>query len=275
MVMEKERTNLDENFCFKKMEELKPLIVQDEYYKAEYIYYRNKICEYNYSLVWYAAKQFNYVEFSDLIQSGYEGLILAAENYDLSKGTKFSNYAMNWIRKMMIEFIRFNSRRIYIPSYLLEYVRKVKKVYNDLSLKNGIPPTLAQLAKTLNVPVESIEEIIGLIKENVSIDDDSYKIECKVEDERLVENRVINKIMQEDVDYFLTFVLNEKDAFLIRLLFGIQCRENPNPLFAKKHDATELSEMFNVSHQAICRRRDRIFNKIKNMPQSQKLNDYL
>lgn len=275
MVMEKERTNLDENFCFKKMEELKPLIVQDEYYKAEYIYYRNKICEYNYSLVWYAAKQFNYVEFSDLIQSGYEGLILAAENYDLSKGTKFSNYAMNWIRKMMIEFIRFNSRRIYIPSYLLEYVRKVKKVYNDLSLKNGISPTLAQLAKTLNVPVESIEEIIGLIKENVSIDDDSYKIECKVEDERLVENRVINKIMQEDVDYFLTFVLNEKDAFLIRLLFGIQCRENPNPLFAKKHDATELSEMFNVSHQAICRRRDRIFNKIKNMPQSQKLNDYL
>lgn len=275
MVMEKERTNLDENFCFKKMEELKPLIVQDEYYKAEYIYYRNKICEYNYSLVWYAAKQFNYVEFSDLIQSGYEGLILAAENYDLSKGTKFSNYAMNWIRKMMIEFIRFNSRRIYIPSYLLEYVRKVKKVYNDLSLKNGIPPTLAQLAKTLNVPVESIEEIIGLIKENVSIDDDSYKIECKVEDERLVENRAINKIMQEDVDYFLTFVLNEKDAFLIRLLFGIQCRENPNPLFAKKHDATELSEMFNVSHQAICRRRDRIFNRIKNMPQSQKLKDYL
>lgn len=275
MVMEKERTNLDENFCFKKMEELKPLIVQDEYYKAEYIYYRNKICEYNYSLVWYAAKQFNYVEFSDLIQSGYEGLILAAENYDLSKGTKFSNYAMNWIRKMMIEFIRFNSRRIYIPSYLLEYVRKVKKVYNDLSLKNGIPPTLAQLAKTLNVPVESIEVIIGLIKENVSIDDDSYKIECKVEDERLVENRAINKIMQEDVDYFLTFVLNEKDAFLIRLLFGIQCRENPNPLFAKKHDATELSEMFNVSHQAICRRRDRIFNRIKNMPQSQKLKDYL
>lgn len=275
MVMEKERTNLDENFCFKKMEELKPLIVQDEHYKAEYIYYRNKICEYNYSLVWYAAKQFNYVEFSDLIQSGYEGLILAAENYDLSKGTKFSNYAMNWIRKMMIEFIRFNSRRIYIPSYLLEYVRKVKKVYNDLSLKNGIPPTLAQLAKTLNVPVESIEVIIGLIKENVSIDDDSYKIECKVEDERLVENRVINKIMQEDVDYFLTFVLNEKDAFLIRLLFGIQCRENPNPLFAKKHDATELSEMFNVSHQAICRRRDRIFNRIKNMPQSQKLKDYL
>lgn len=275
MVMEKERTNLDENFCFKKMEELKSLIVQDEYYKAEYIYYRNKICEYNYSLVWYAAKQFNYVEFSDLIQSGYEGLILAAENYDLSKGTKFSNYAMNWIRKMMIEFIRFNSRRIYIPSYLLEYVRKVKNVYNDLSLKNGIPPTLAQLAKTLNVPVESIEEIIGLIKENVSIDDDSYKIECKVEDERLVENRVINKIMQEDVDYFLTFVLNEKDAFLIRLLFGIQCRENPNPLFAKKHDATELSEMFNVSHQAICRRRDRIFNRIKNMPQSQKLKDYL
>ncbi len=273
--MEKERTNLDENFCFKKMEELKSLIVQDEYYKAEYIYYRNKICEYNYSLVWYAAKQFNYVEFSDLIQSGYEGLILAAENYDLSKGTKFSNYAMNWIRKMMIEFIRFNSRRIYIPSYLLEYVRKVKKVYNDLSLKNGIPPTLAQLAKTLNVPVESIEEIIGLIKENVSIDDDSYKIECKVEDERLVENRAINKIMQEDVDYFLTFVLNEKDAFLIRLLFGIQCRENPNPLFAKKHDATELSEMFNVSHQAICRRRDRIFNRIKNMPQSQKLKDYL
>lgn len=275
MVMEKERTNLDENFCFKKMEELKPLIVQDEHYKAEYIYYRNKICEYNYSLVWYAAKQFNYVEFSDLIQSGYEGLILAAENYDLSKGTKFSNYAMNWIRKMMIEFIRFNSRRIYIPSYLLEYVRKVKNVYNDLSLKNGIPPTLAQLAKTLNVPVESIEEIIGLIKENVSIDDDSYKIECKVEDERLVENRAINKIMQEDVDYFLTFVLNEKDAFLIRLLFGIQCRENPNPLFAKKHDATELSEMFNVSHQAICRRRDRIFNRIKNMPQSQKLKDYL
>lgn len=275
MVMEKERTNLDENFCFKKMEELKPLIVQDEHYKAEYIYYRNKICEYNYSLVWYAAKQFNYVEFSDLIQSGYEGLILAAENYDLSKGTKFSNYAMNWIRKMMIEFIRFNSRRIYIPSYLLEYVRKVKNVYNDLSLKNGIPPTLAQLAKTLNVPVESIEVIIGLIKENVSIDDDSYKIECKVEDERLVENRVINKIMQEDVDYFLTFVLNEKDAFLIRLLFGIQCRENPNPLFAKKHDATELSEMFNVSHQAICRRRDRIFNRIKNMPQSQKLKDYL
>ncbi|MFN3699043.1 MAG: sigma-70 family RNA polymerase sigma factor, partial [Dictyoglomus sp.] len=62
---------------------------------------RKKFIESNLKLVYSVAKRYKGrgLEFLDLVQEGYIGLIKAIENFDWRKGYKFSTYATWWIKQ--------------------------------------------------------------------------------------------------------------------------------------------------------------------------------
>ena len=84
------------------------------------------------------------LELDDLIQTGYIGLIQAANRFDFSKGCKFSTYAIYWIRQIILRSIHDNGfNTIRIPVHLVEKINKVTKhnrelLYETLSFEERV-----------------------------------------------------------------------------------------------------------------------------------------
>jgi RNA polymerase sigma factor (sigma-70 family) len=83
----------------------------------------NRICEGNLKLLYTATKSYSDsrgflwgTSFSlDLLQAGYFGLRVAAEQYDLTRGTKFSTCAVPWIRQRVGRYLISKEPLIYVP----------------------------------------------------------------------------------------------------------------------------------------------------------------
>ena len=90
------------------------------------------------------------LDFIDLIQYGHEGLCIALERFDLSRGCKFSTYATWWIKQSIKSGIQNGNRTVRIPSVFSEKCRLAFKI---LSQKKRRAPDATELAEYLKVPV--------------------------------------------------------------------------------------------------------------------------
>ena len=106
--MEKIKTNVCENvLCLSIEDELQ--LIKD--IKSGGIERKTAIEKLSYSklrLVTAVAKMFKCYNLSmeELISAGNEGLVLAAEKYDVSSGFKFMSYAVWWIRQSIMQRIQ-------------------------------------------------------------------------------------------------------------------------------------------------------------------------
>lgn len=106
----------------------------------------------------------------DLIQEGNLGLIKAAQKYDGTKGWRFSTYATYWIRQSISRALGDQSRTIRIPANMVELLGKIRKVTNELILKNHRQPTDEEIAKYLNEDLEKVQTILDISQAVSSLD---------------------------------------------------------------------------------------------------------
>lgn len=121
----------------------------------------NKIIVHNLALVVsYATSKYPNREpiVMDMIQAGNDALRKAAEKYDLSFGTKFSTYAMPWIRQRTSALTREYMRTIHIPAHRVEGLMKLRNLEAQTLREEGRQPTEAEIERKLKVNARRLRE---------------------------------------------------------------------------------------------------------------------
>ena len=179
---------------------------------------RHKKVEENLGLVHSVAKKFTGkgVDYEDIVSAGCIGLIKAIDNFDESKGFKFSTYA--------VPAILGEIKRIWRDGGSIKVSRKIKELsikanrLNEQNLKEkGVELTVSELSDKLNVSKEEVSEALASARLPLSLsyqndDDEEQELTIPVSscEEALSEKLTLQKALSE---------LDEKDKQLIVLRY--------------------------------------------------------
>ncbi|MGI6413847.1 MAG: RNA polymerase sporulation sigma factor SigG [Syntrophomonadaceae bacterium] len=136
---------------------------------------RDRLIQGNLRLVLSVIQRFSnrgeYVD--DLFQVGCIGLIKAIDNFDLSQNVRFSTYAVPMIIGEIRRYLRDNNA-VRVSRSLRDIAYKALQVREKLISDNSAEPTIAEIAKELDIPREDVVFALDAIQEPVSLFEPIY-----------------------------------------------------------------------------------------------------
>lgn len=136
---------------------------------------REKLVNGNLRLVLSVIQRFNnrgeFVD--DLFQVGCIGLMKAIDNFDLSQNVKFSTYAVPMVIGEIRRYLRDNNP-IRVSRSLRDIAYKALQVRDQLTSSKLSEPTIAEIAKVMDVPKEEVVFALDAIQDPVSLFEPIY-----------------------------------------------------------------------------------------------------
>ena len=109
----------------------------------------------------------------DLFQVGCIGLIKAISNFDPTKNVRFSTYGVPMIAGEVRRYLRDNSA-IRVSRSIRDVAYRVLQCKELMVTKLGREPSLEELAKELEIPVEDVSEALDAVCAPISLYDPVY-----------------------------------------------------------------------------------------------------
>src|SRR6266481_3184533 len=106
----------------------------------------------------------------DLIEEGNLGLLQAVKKFQPGRGTRFSTYAVWWIRQAVARALANQARTIRLPVHIELLLGQHAKKKAELTRDLGRAPTTAEIATALGQPLDEVEHIERMSQRPVSLD---------------------------------------------------------------------------------------------------------
>jgi RNA polymerase sigma factor (sigma-70 family) len=101
------------------------------------------------------------VERVELLQEGVVGLLRALQRYDPERGVPFWSYASWWVRQAMQQLVSELTRPVVLSDRALRQLARVREAHREWARREGREPTLAELAKALEIPCGQLAVLVA------------------------------------------------------------------------------------------------------------------
>lgn len=128
--------------------------------------------QHNLKLVVSIAKDFTRGRFSilELVSPGNEGLMIAAQKYDGTKGVPFANYAAFWIKQRIMKYCTEHGFPVRVPPYRSALINQVLRANGRLKKALGREPSADEVAQELEKDPEEVQEVMRLLQPAKELD---------------------------------------------------------------------------------------------------------
>ncbi|MGB4101269.1 MAG: sigma-70 family RNA polymerase sigma factor [Alphaproteobacteria bacterium] len=230
---------------------------------------KRKLVEANLRLVIWTAKRYAGLSLMDRIQEGNIGLMRAADRFNPGIGTKFSTYAIWWIRQGISRAIADMGRTIRVPVHANETLRKIEKARIRAQCECGYEPSAEGIALASGLPLDVVYKLARVPEEPTSMDSEPEVTESvgliADEEKPSPEAELILLNMQELVREQLN-CLEPREKRIVCLRFGIGCNE---------HTLEEIGKLYNVTRERIRQLESKALKKLGHPVRTKLLRDWL
>jgi RNA polymerase sigma factor (sigma-70 family) len=106
----------------------------------------------------------------DLIEEGNLGLLHAVRKFQPGRGTRFSTYAVWWIRQAVTRALANQARTIRLPVHVEQLLGQYARKKQSLTQELGRAPTTEEIAKAMGQPLDEVEHLERVSQRPVSLD---------------------------------------------------------------------------------------------------------
>ena len=214
---------------------------------------RQRLIEKNLRLVVSVAKKYRGygLPFEDLIQEGNVGLIKAVEKYDPERGFRFATYATWWVRQAVGRAVADKARTIRVPGNKTQQIRKMARIYNELSAEMGREPTDREVAERLKWSLDEVHVVKNILPDAMSLNkplgsaEDASEVGDLMEDVQApdIPGTVIQEMENAQLQEAIEWLLSERAQYIVVRRYGLDNRE-PATL-------AKLSEELDISRERV------------------------
>ena len=234
-----------------------------------------KLTKANLRFVVSVAKQYQGqgLSLSDLINEGNLGLIKAARKFDETKGFKFISYAVWWIRQAILQALAEQARMVRLPLNQVGNYHRIRKVFSQLEQKFQREPSAAEVAESVEMSGQQVEDTILMVTHTVSMDapldnDEGATLsemltssDAPVTDDQLISESLHSEILR------LLKTLSSRESEIVKMFYGI------GQNYGLSLD--EIGEKFDLTRERVRQIKENAIRRLKHKSRSNLLRSYL
>lgn len=225
----------------------------------------------------YEKRYGNRLDFEDLEQVGFIGLIKAAKKFNIQQGTAFSTYAVFWIKQSISREIMDNGYAIRIPVHMMERINKVVTADNRLFGEGfALHERICQIATELGLTEENVRECLTLKRNYLSYssldtpigEDGESELGEFVPDESAesVEVVTMGKALRDELSAIMDG-LKPREREIIELRFGWNN--------GRIRTLEEIGDVFGVTRERIRQIEAKALKKLRHPTRAKRIQDFL